>query len=159
MTALATPRLGKDSKLYINNGTYASPSLTEFKNCKGLKAPNSMGEDDVSSRITGGIEAVVMTLQKLGLTFQMHDDDGVDITAIRTAYNSRSVVEFFVMNGAVTSSAARGVRMTCQVAKFDQSQDNDKANVFDVEIKPTWPDAAAPASAVPVVGGNSWTVA
>ena len=161
MTGIVTPRLGKNSVLYRNTGSYASPTIATVRNVKDLKVPNSLGEDDVSARITGGFEAMVTTLFKVGISWTMFADDGADITAIRTAYYAQSVVEFFVMNGALTDTNARGLRITCLIKKFEESQGNDKAVTYDVEVGPTWPDTTTVGTptAAPVVGGSSWTVA
>lgn len=160
MTAV-TPRLGKNAKFYRNTATYASPSLSLMTNVKDLKVPQSWGEDDVSARITGGFEAMVTTLLKLSLSFTIFDDDGADIVALRSAFYGQTPVEFFVMNDVVTNTAARGLRMTMLVKKFDLQQGNDKANSYDVEMGITWPDftSAGTPSAAPVVGASTFTVA
>lgn len=156
MTALNTPRLGKNSKLYRNTGSYGTPTWTIFSNVKDLKLPQGFAEDDVSARITGGFEAVVATLQKVGLSFTMFDDDGTDITAARTAFYAESAVEFAIMNGPMDDDASRGVRGFFQFTKFDEGQGNDKAVSRDCELKLTWPSAAAVAagdgSAQPISG-------
>ena len=159
-TTWSAPRLGKNSTIYRNTGSWGTPSLATLRNCKDVKVPQSYQEDDVTARITGGVEAMVTTLQKYGVSWQMFDDDGPDITAIRTAYYAQSVIEFFVFNGLATDAAAHGVRMTCQVKKFDIDQSNPKANTYDVEIGITWPDPTSSAgSASAVAGGSTWTVA
>jgi hypothetical protein len=142
-TALQTPRLGNNGYLYRNTGTYGTPTWTVMTNVKDVKVPHSFAEDDVSARITGGFEAAVLTLNKVSLSFTMFEDDGVDITAIRTAYFAKSVIEFLVINGPTTDTAARGVRMFGQIKKFDESQDNTKANTREVEIGLTWPSTDA----------------
>lgn len=154
MTVRTSPRLGKDSCIYRNTGTYAAPVLALLKNAKGVKLPNSKATDDVTSRMTGGFEASVNTITKLGVSWKMFDDDGADITAVRTAFNTDAVVELFVLNGAADDAASKGWRMTGQFSKFEEDQDETKANVFDVEFKPGWPDPAnaGTPSCAPITG-------
>jgi hypothetical protein len=160
MTAIATPRLGKNSKLYRNTGTWATPALATLNNCKGVKIPMSYGEDDVSARITNGVEAIVTTLLKYGLQFEMFGDDGPDWVAIRTAFFAQTPVEMFIFNGLATDITCKGVRITMTVVKFEESQENDKANHYDVELKPTWPDPTSTAgTASAIIGATTWTIA
>ena len=151
---------GWAGKLYRNTGSYGSPSLTEVTNVRGFKQPNGWAEDDTTTRADGGVKTSAPVLREYTASWGMLADAGVDMVAIKTAFDAGTAVEFFVMDGVVTNAASRGYRVYASIKKMDLDQDNAKKQSFEVEISPT-PRGVTPAVAAleAVVGNSSWTVA
>lgn len=149
---------GWSGKIYRNTGSYGSPSLVELKNVRNVKQSNGWGKDDVTTRADGGVKTEAVVLREFSASFGMLADGGADVTAIKTAFDAGTPVEFFVMDGVATNTASRGYRVYAVIGKMDLDQDNAKKQSFDVELSPTARGTGDPALEA-VVGGASWTVA
>lgn len=141
-------RLGLNGKLYRNTGTFGSPSWAEVSNVRDLTLSDSMSEADVTRRASGGWRETVVTLREASIDFDMVNVSGdTQLAAIRSAYNSRAAVEFAIMDGDIAVAGSRGIRATCQVVKFELSQELENAQMYSITIKPS-PAANPPSELV-----------
>ncbi|MFO0180765.1 MAG: hypothetical protein ACK54I_10820 [Planctomycetota bacterium] len=137
-------KIGLNAKTYRNTGTFAAPVWSELKNVRDLTLTDSMGEADVTRRASGGFREQVPTLRENGIEFDMVNIAGdTDLAAIASNYSARTYFEIAVMDGGITTSGSRGVRMTVGVFKFERSEELENAQMYSVTLK------AAPATNPP----------
>lgn len=133
--------LGKDAKLYRNTGTYGTPTYAEVENVQDLNLNVSTSEGDVTTRgnASSGFRAKIPVLSDGEISFKMiYDQSDADFTAIQTAFQNKSTIEFFVLDGATGTSGTKGLRATCCVFNFSQAQPLENAITVDVVLKPTY---------------------
>jgi predicted secreted protein len=141
-------KLGLNAKFYRNTGTYATPVWTEVTAIRDLTLADSMSEADVTRRSSGGWRETVATLREASVDFDMVNVQGdTQVADMRTAYAARSTVEFAILDGGVAVSGTRGLRSSCQVTKFELSQELENAQMYSVTIKPA-PAANPPSEMV-----------
>lgn len=141
-------KLGLSAKLYRNTGTYGSPTWTEISAVRDLTLSDAMSEADVTRRASGGWRETVATLREASIDFDMVNvADDTQVSALRAAYAARTIVEFAVLDGDVLTPGTRGLRASCQVTKFELSQELENAQTYSVTIKPA-PSANAPSEMV-----------
>lgn len=157
MTAPTTrPLKDYEGEIYRNSGTYASPTLVRMRNMRSVDTPDKKTEDDVTARRSNGFKWTSSAGRELELNFQMLNVKGdADITALRTAYEAGTPIEFFVMDYDLSDTSARGSRAFYEIFEFTTKSEDKKSQYIDVKCKPTWA-AQAPE---PVVGGSSWSSA
>jgi hypothetical protein len=132
-------KLGLDGRLYRNTGTYASPTWNEVKNVRDLSISLEAGEASVTTRGNNGWEAVLGTLKKASVEFQMVWDSGdADVQAFRDAFLDRDTIECAVMDGDIAESGTEGLRATFVVLKFARSEALEEGMLIDVSIKPAY---------------------
>lgn len=137
-------RIGLNAKLYRNAGTYGTPTWTAIDEVHDLTLDDSMGEADVSVRAGGGFELTEATLRKLSLDFDTPNiAANANIIALRVAYETRAKIDFAVMDDAIASSGAHGVRFYGKIFNRNEGQDLDDAQRLEWTIKPTY-DSQAP---------------
>lgn len=138
-----TVRLGLNAKLYRNTGSYGTPTWTEIEAVKDLSLADAMTEADVTARKHGGYRAMVAALREVGIEFDMPNIVAdVDLLALRTAYNARSTIEFAVMDDAIATSGAHGVRFSGQIFQRNRDEKLEEAQMYAWTIKPTDSDNA-----------------
>jgi predicted secreted protein len=141
-------KLGLNAKFYRNTGTYATPVWTEVTAIRDLTLSDSMSEADVTRRSSGGWRETVATLREASVDFDMVNVQGdTQVSDMRAAYAARSTVEFAILDGGVAVSGTRGLRASCQVTKFELSQELENAQMYSVTIKPA-PAANPPSEMV-----------
>ncbi len=64
-------KLGLDARLYMNSGTYASPTWSGLNTVRDLTLNLETGEADVSTRSNQGWRATVSTLKDASLEFEL----------------------------------------------------------------------------------------
>lgn len=136
-------RLSLNAKFYRNTGTYGTPTWTEIEAVKDLSLADSMTEADVTARKHGGFRAMVAALRELGVEFDMPNIVAdVDLLALRAAYNARTPIEFAVMDDAIATSGAHGVRFTGNIFQRNRDEKIEDAQMFSFSVKPTDADNA-----------------
>lgn len=132
-------KLGLDGRLYRNTGTFASPTWDEVKNVRDLSLNLEAGEASMTTRANAGWEAVLASLKKASIEFQMvWDSADTDVTAFRDAFLNRSTIECAVMDGDIAVAGNQGLRATMAVLKFARSEALEEGMLIDITIKPAY---------------------
>lgn len=132
-------KLGLDGKLYRNTGTFVSPTWDEVKNVRDLTLSLEAGEASMTTRANAGWEAVLASLKKASIEFQMvWDSADNDVTAFRDAFLNRSTIECAVMDGDIAVAGNQGLRATMAVLKFARSEALEEGMLIDITIKPAY---------------------
>lgn len=145
-------RLGVFSKLYINEGTYGSPTWTEIDLIGNLAIAGTWDKGESSAR-RARVRTNEPTLLDLNLTGTIrvdHTDDGYNL--VRDAFlDPNGVVDVLVLNGGNTRNGSLGYRFDAKV--FSLGEDQALGNVLfnDLEIGPCASDNDP--QAVEVTGG------
>lgn len=138
--------LGLDAKLYIDESAgYAGPDWGEVKNAMDVTLNLEGGEANVSTRGSGGWEAIVATLKRASVDFKMlWDTNDVNFTMIKDAFLNRTAINVAAMDGVVTTPGSQGLRAVCIVSKFTRNEALEEALTVDVTLKPTYFPADEP---------------
>lgn len=136
-------RLGLDAKLYMNTGSYGSPTWTEVTNVKDVTLNMEKGEADVTTRANGGWRATIGTLKDASIEFQMvWDTADVGFSAVQQSFFTNAPLEFAVMDGEIGTSGSQGLRATFDIFNFKRNEALEEAITVDVTMKPTYAEHA-----------------
>ena len=134
--------LGLDAKLYLNSGTYASPTWDEVANVKDLSLALEKSEADVSTRASAW-SLIKGALKSATIDFnQVYDTTDANWTAFKNAYLSNTSVECAILDGGVGADGTEGLRASCEVLKWSHSQNLEEALMTEISLKPTRADNA-----------------
>jgi hypothetical protein len=138
-----TAKLGLDGRLYRNTGTNAAPIWNEVRNVRDLTLSLEAGEASVTTRANDGWEAVLASLKKASIEFQMvWDPEDTDVGIFRDAFLNRTTVECAVMDGDIMAAGNQGLRATMAVLKFARSEALEEGMLIDITIKPAYSTTA-----------------
>ena len=139
-------KLGLDARLYLNSGTYASPTWSRLNNVRDLTLNLETGEADVSTRGNEGWRATVSTLKDASLEFELViDPEDSGFTSIVNAFLQNEPVEFVVLDGPISgegSVGSQGLRATFRIASFSRNEALEEAVTASVTAKPTYSENA-----------------
>lgn len=139
-------KLGLDARLYLNSGTYASPTWSGLNNVRDLTLNLETGEADVSTRGNEGWRATVSTLKDASLEFELViDPEDSGFTSIVNAFLQNEPVEFVVLDGPISgegSVGSQGLRATFRIASFSRNEALEEAVTASVTAKPTYSENA-----------------
>jgi len=130
--------LSKDAKCYWNTGTHASPTWVDFSDIVGdVSVPDSMSEQDVTSKGSGGFAMTEVTLQQLEFTLKVFGEPSITLfQTLRSAYYARTKRQYAFVSGAIATAGTQGIRAFCQVTKFERAEQIDGVWTYDVTLKP-----------------------
>lgn len=139
---MATPvEIGYESSLYINTGTYGSPTWTEIGLARDVTANQSVNKIDVTSRRTArdGFIANDYGLRDLGWSFEMlvpaggETDTAYD--AFITAQNGRTSVDILhVEGGLISTDGLTATRAICGVFGGEKGEPLQDASTRSFEL-------------------------
>lgn len=136
------PSLGLLDALFINTGTYASPTLVKVDGIEKLGFPDERTAVLIKIR-RHTHELNLLGQAKKGLTFNLLTEPGNTVWELfHTAYNAGAAKELFVFykyndsSGAPTSGD-KAIRMHVQFTKFERNQNLEEGDFNDVECVPT----------------------
>jgi len=131
-------RLGIESVLYLNGGTYGSPTWGALTFINDLTVNNQWDKADANSRASR-IKQAVKTL--LGLswtgTILVPGETDADYTTIINAMNADTVLDIMVLNGPNTENGVRGYRCDVQVTNATEDQGGGAVLYDQIEFMPT----------------------
>lgn len=115
-----TKRLGGDCKIYRNTASYATPTWNEITNVEDLSLPMSRSQGEFKVR---GSKFVLKKNSKidLGVEFKLVvDKSDDDYSVLRDAFLAEpaTVIEFAIMDEAIATTGANGLRASFEVAEF-----------------------------------------
>ena len=131
-------RLGIDSKVYRNTGTYGSPTWTEITLVRDVQVNPSWNRADGSSR---GSKVMAEAKTQLALAFTLSVKvsltDAGYIALMDSFVDSDGTLDLMILNGGSTTNGVEGWRFDAGV--FTASEDQSIGNVLyrDFEIGPS----------------------
>lgn len=131
---MATPvQIGYESSLYVNSGTYASPTWTEVALARDVTQPDTINRVDVTSKLSArlGYIAEDYGLAQAGFAFDMlvpaAGETDTAYTTIETARKARTPVDMLaVEGGTLATDGLTATRIVCAIfggEKSDPLQD------------------------------------
>lgn len=145
-------RTGPDCKVYVNEGTYEAPELTEIDLVADASIDGSYTEGDSSAR-----RAHVQTAEPLMLNLSTDLRVRKDITdagynLLRDAFLQKTTIDVFILDGAEDEDNTTGYRFDAKVFSFGEDQALGNVLFNTVNIKPCASDHNP--QAVKVVDGT-----
>lgn len=133
-------RLGLDAKLYFKVGGVAeSGSWVEIGNTKDVTLNLEKGEADASTRANNGWEAVVGTLKRGSLEFEMvWNTTDAAFNALKDSYFDNEKIGLAVLDG--DSASGQGLVADFEVMNFSRNEPLEEAITVSVTVKPTFSD-------------------
>lgn len=145
MPATVAPVFSFDGKLYRNSGSFGAPTWVLVDNVGDIDVTLAPDKTELPLRRLGGWKGYVPGLFDYLLGFKMLYDLGdANQTAMRTAFFARAAIEFLILDQAVATAGAYGIRATMAIFKFPRQEPLNGAMMVDVELAPTY-SANAPA--------------
>ena len=144
--------LGRNAKLYLNTGSYGSPTWSEVANISDLTLNRAWDEAEANSR-ESSMKMALKTLLDGSVSGKMKFTIGdSNTTTILDALNSpTTALDIMCLNQSQTTTGAYGLRYPCQVTQGNEDQGLGVALYEDLKFMPT-PSTNAPCT-VKVVGG------
>lgn len=131
--------LGFEAKAYYNTGSYGSPTWNEIINIKDLSMSLEKGKADVTTRGNTGWRANRGTLKDATVTWAMvHDTADADYIVMRNAWLNGTALDMLFLDGPIGTVGSKGFRMTCEIFKFEQTENLEEAVMNNVEAGPTY---------------------
>ena len=133
--------IGYESSLYVNTGTYESPTWTEITLARDVTANQSVNRIDVTARITArnGFIANEYGLRDLGWSFEMlvpaagETDTAYD--AFISAQNNRTSVDILHVEGGLrTVDGLDATRAVCGVFGGEKGEPLQDASTRSFEL-------------------------
>lgn len=136
MSAPTAPVLGANGKLYRNTGSYVSPVWDLIPNCRSLTPKHSMTDVEVSVRAGGAAKQHEPGLFDFSFTLeQLYDPADTDQTALITAFQNRTGVEFLALDQASGTTGSFGTRAFCKIFDYEKGEEIDGIMSAKFEIK------------------------
>lgn len=132
---------GKDWPIYVNTGTYGSPTWTRMCRVSDVNISQSKSTNDVMMHCSPNKKAVI-GYKKHSATFKYVVKKvlpaGVTDTMfdrLQDSYDNDTVIDIAFLNGVIAASTTRqGERGPVIVTKLDRSQADEEAVTYDVEV-------------------------
>lgn len=136
-------RLGIKSKLYVNEGTYATPSWAEVNLVSDLQVNGAWDEGESSARISvvKTMEATQLALDLSGKIRSQYTDPTYRI--LYEAFIAADSVDILVLDGDKTLNGSTGFRFDGKVFSFSEDQSLGAVLYKDFTIKPCVADNVA----------------
>ena len=113
---------GLDMYLYYNTGTFASPTWVLIDNVDDLKRQRTRAEADLSSRKSDELQREP-TLADVSFSWGMiNDETDTAFTAIRTAEEARTLIEFAFANQPIATTGCVYARRELKIFEFSEDQ-------------------------------------
>lgn len=124
--------------LYNNTGTYGSPTFTEITAIGDVDVTNEANEIEVKLRKNTYVSNLV-GLKKFGVSFPIAVDTADStFTALQTAFNSKTVGEYFLFyKGDSSTSGSKAIRFPAYVTKISNPQKLEDLDVADIQLSPS----------------------
>lgn len=129
-------KVGYEMKLYVNSGSYGSPTWDEVTICKNLRRNKSRGEADTTTRGNNGWRRRKPTLKDFEATFELdYVPDNTEYLAIRDAFDDADVVELAFADGDIATPGTEYFRCECGIFQFELPEDLETAVMANVTAR------------------------
>lgn len=126
-------KLGIKCKLYLNTGTYGSPTWAEVKCIRDFKQTKAWQTGDVGSR-KSRVNKKVKTTLDLSWSGTYEPDEGAESAAIAQAADTDRILDLMILDGKRDANGVTGIRADCQVTKADTDQGRETVIYPEIEI-------------------------
>ena len=128
---------GVECKVYLNTGSYESPTWSEWACTRDTTLAFDFEEVDASCRGGGGFRqsAVALTALEVSGSAIKEKDDAVFV-AMELAARSRTIVDVLVLDGVRTSADSDGWRLDAQIFGWTENQPFEDIVTVDFTLKP-----------------------
>lgn len=132
----SSTRLGVFSHMYVNTGTYGTPTLSDVDLIGDLAVNADWDEGESSAR-----RSQMKTQEPTMLGFDLDGRLRVDMTdtqynILRDAFNNKTILDIVVLNGAKDHNNSIGYRVDCKVFGFGEDQALGNVLFNALKIKP-----------------------
>lgn len=132
-------QLGMDCVLYRNSGNYSSPVWNECANVRDNTLNMETAKADVTTRGNNGWRANAPTLKEGSIEFEaLWDLTDANFAAMFTAFLNNTPLDMLVLDQAIASGSAQGLRAVMMVTKCSRKEPLEDATKADVMIEPTY---------------------
>jgi len=129
-------KLGLDCKLYYSSSG-VSGAKTLATNVRDVTLSVEATEADLTTRGSGGWEAIVAALLKGSLEFDIvWDTADAFFTALQTAFFAKSIIGIWVLDAATPSG--QGLKADMSVLKFSRNEPLTGGVTVSVSLKPAY---------------------
>lgn len=129
---------GHDLKLYYNSATHASPTWVEISQTEDVDVDQLEWDSAELARRASRIMLELPTLLRVGITFKLwHKIAATVYDVLRAAFFARTVMEFYVANGAAATAGTEGLRIGCFFKQFPWNQALRDVSSHNCRIVPT----------------------
>ena len=133
--------IGYESSLYVNTGTFASPTWTEIDLARDVTRNQAVNKIDVTTRATAreGYIANEYGLRELGWTFDMlvpaAGESSAAYSALNDAQNDRTNVDILhVEGGVISTDGLTATRAVCGVFGGEKGEPLQDASTRSFEL-------------------------
>lgn len=139
MAATAGVKVGANSRVYANTGTYGSPTWTSIGLLKDDQEATPWDMVEAGAKETKA-KLFAKTRIDIAQTLIVRADDAdTRYNALADAAESQTtVVDLLVLDGPITAEGARGYRAEFLVNKTGKPRDIDGVIYVTFELKPAW---------------------
>ncbi len=133
---------GISCKLFINTGSYATPTWAEVDVLQDVTLSQSKESFKTTIRKYKGINTYKPTTSEVEINGKLlvpdlgTDADG-DFAKFQDAWDANEAIEVLAITGGIADTGARGIRGFFSIFKFDEDQSNDNELFKDFTLKPT----------------------
>lgn len=129
--------LGKDFKTYRNTGTYGTPTWNECDTVSEM-AMTGAGEAQLGrTRASGVMKQYAITGIEIGFSWKMlWNLADADMMAMHAAWLACTELDMIFLDGAQTSGAHQGPRLSAAFEKFDIPQGESQIGMAEIAVKP-----------------------
>ena len=129
--------IGAEAVAVYNTGTHASPTWVAITRAKDVSLNATKSKGTLSSRASrfkygrGGLKEIAL---EMGYLYRRGTD--AIWTMLNDSYVNGTIIEFWVGDGAIALTAAKGWRFYGEVMEFSMEQPLEDADVYKVSIEP-----------------------
>ena len=135
--AAAGAHIGIKAVLYINTGSFGSPTWAACSLISEVTLSPKWEEGDASTR-GSRLKQSVKTLMDIGITAKMRVDYADSNFALFwAAANNDTVVNLLILDGSIGTTGAFGYWLDCQIFGNNEAQPINGVEYMDFDIKPT----------------------
>jgi hypothetical protein len=153
-----TVKTGHEMKLYMNSGSHETPTWTLIDEVGDVSIPDlAIGLAELKRRKSNFTKNLAGTFQSIAVEFQLsHDGAAANFKTLIAAFFARTVKEWAIMDGAITTTGSAGLRIPLLIEQFpwDQPQDDVSGHAVRLavalmedpagtELDPSWYEITA----------------
>lgn len=128
--------LGKDFKAYYNSASFATPTWVELTKISGLKTNMDIQQVSARTRASGAYMQSAATGLDFSISWKMlWDTSDTGFMALHAAAIALAEKDMIFLDGAQTSGAHQGPRISASFGKFSRDEDENNISFVDIECK------------------------
>ena len=138
---------GRAWRIYRNTNTFASPSWTAVTERKDISL--TITKDEIESLRDGSeFKEYLKGYKDMAVSFGIkYTRNNANHVAFRTDFflDTDAHFDLLILDGAVTTSGAQGIRMVCALFQFDHAAALTEESEVELSFKPTYAEESGSA--------------